>query len=343
MIEVVGVSKAFGGRPAIRGVSFRVGKGEILGFLGPNGAGKTTTMRILTCYLAPDEGSARVDGFDVWSDPIEVKRRIGYLPETPPLYGEMTVRSYLEFVARIRAIPASGRRAAVDAAMERCGLTSARGRLIANLSKGFRQRVGLAQAIVHDPPVLILDEPTVGLDPEQIIEIRELIRSLGGGHTIILSTHILPEVTVTCSRVAIISYGEIVQEGSLEGLAGGKDVERIRVRIARDSEGVGRELGLVEGVVSVAPAGDESGYLIEIRPGATAREKIAVAAVTHGWGLLEMTTVTRSLEEIYLEATRRLPSGAGDGVQAGSEGARRAAPPGPPRMAKGAAVGGGTA
>src|SRR5437867_707223 len=209
VIEVLNLSKAFGGRPAIKGLSFKVEKGEILGFLGPNGAGKTTTMRVLTCYMPPDSGTARVGGHDVFENPIEVKRRIGYLPETPPLYLEMSVRSYLDFVAKIRRVPRGQARAKVDAAIERCGLTSVTPRVIGNLSKGFKQRVGLAQAILHDPPVLILDEPTVGLDPEQIIEIRNLIRSLGGDHTIILSTHILPEVTVTCSRVAIVSYGEI--------------------------------------------------------------------------------------------------------------------------------------
>jgi len=307
VIEVHGLTKSFGGRAAIKQVSFSVGKGEILGFLGPNGAGKTTTMRILTCYMPPDSGSATIGGFDVFEKPMEVKRRIGYLPETPPVYPEMSVRAYLEFVARIRKVPPSQVRQKVGAAIDRCGLTQVAPRVIGNLSKGFRQRVGLAQAILHDPPVLILDEPTVGLDPEQIIEIRNLIKSLGGERTIILSTHILPEVTVTCSRVAIISYGEIVQEGSLEGLAGaGSGAERLRVRVARDGDAAAAALRQVEGVASVASLGDPGGFLVESRAGDAVREEIARAAVRGGWGLVELTPVTRTLEEIYLEATRRI-------------------------------------
>jgi len=341
MIEVQNLSKEFGGRPAIKRVNFQVGKGEILGFLGPNGAGKTTTMRILTCYLSPDEGSAKVAGFDVWSQPMEVKRRIGYLPETPPLYAEMTVGAYLDFVAKIRAIPGAKRRGAAGAALERCGLAGVRHRLIGNLSKGFKQRVGLAQAIIHDPPVLVLDEPTVGLDPEQIIEIRELIKSLGGNHTIILSTHILPEVTVTCTRVAIISYGEIVQEGTIAELAEGAGAEKVRVRIARDSEAVATELGRVEGVVAATPGAEAGSYMIDVRPGSPAREKLAVAAVTQGWGLLEMVTVTRTLEEIYLEATRRLSPVPADGAPLqGDDGGNGAGPAGAERAEMTAAGGG---
>jgi ABC-2 type transport system ATP-binding protein len=320
VIEVRNLCKYFGGRPAVKGITFDVEKGQILGFLGPNGAGKTTTMRILTCYMPPDAGTARVGGFDVFEHSIEVRRRIGYLPETPPLYGEMVVRGYLDFVARIRGLSGTTRRTSVDAAMERCGLAQAADRLIGNLSKGFRQRVGLAQAILHDPPVLILDEPTAGLDPEQIIEIRELIKALGDDHTIIISTHILPEVTVTCTQVAIISYGEIVEMGSLAGLAGARsgDTERIRIRLARGCDDAGSLLGEVEGVLAVRPAGEEGVLLIEARSGEQVREALAAAAVGRGWGLLEMTPVTRSLEEIYLQATRRIqreePSaGADDG------------------------------
>jgi ABC-2 type transport system ATP-binding protein len=312
VIEVLNLSKSFGGRPAVKGVTFTVEKGEILGFLGPNGAGKTTTMRILTCYMPPDTGTARVSGFDVFEQSMEVRRRIGYLPENPPLYGEMVVRSYLDFVAKIREVPGSQRRARVDAAMERCGLTAVAGRVIGNLSKGYKQRVGLAQAILHDPPVLVLDEPTVGLDPEQIREIRGLIRSLGGQHTVILSTHILPEVEVTCSRVAIISYGEIVQEGSLEGLAAaGSAVERVRLRTARGSEAIPAGLRHVAGVHSVTaePAGS---FILEVDRGEMVREGVAAEVVRAGWGLLEMTPITRTLEEIYLEATRRLASEASE-------------------------------
>ncbi len=307
MIEVDGLTRSFGGRPAIRNVSFRVGKGEILGFLGPNGAGKTTTLRVLTCYLPADSGTARIDGLDVFEHSLEVRRRIGYLPESPPLYREMIVRDYLAFVARIRGIAPARRKSMVSASVERCGLGGVEGRLIGNLSRGYRQRVGLAQALVHDPPVVILDEPTVGLDPEQIVEIRGLIRSLGGDHTVILSTHILPEVAVTCSRVAIISYGEIVQEGSLAGLAGGDgDHEQVRLRVARDSGEVRAALAALPWIRSVRPGEGPGVYVMDTSREERAREEISRAAVERGWGLLEIAPVTRSLEEIYLEATRRL-------------------------------------
>src|SRR6266508_54956 len=209
MIEVSGLRKVYGDRPAVDGITFSVGRGEILGFLGPNGAGKTTTMRVLTGYVAPTAGTARVAGFDVQENPIEVKRRIGYLPEHPPLYREMTVRPFLRFAATVRRVPRKDVGSRVDRAIERCGLQQVAGRVIGNLSKGYQQRVGLAQAILHEPDVLILDEPTVGLDPSQIREIRQLIKSFAGLHTVILSTHILAEVTMTCSRVLIINEGRI--------------------------------------------------------------------------------------------------------------------------------------
>jgi ABC-2 type transport system ATP-binding protein len=277
-------------------------------------------MRILTCYMPPDAGRAMVGGFDVFEQSMEVRKRIGYLPENPPLYGEMLVRTFLDFVAKIRGVPKTQRRGRVDAAIERCGLTGVAGRLIANLSKGFKQRVGLAQAILHDPPVLILDEPTVGLDPEQIIEIRRLIKGLGGEHTIILSTHILPEVAVTCSRVAIISYGEIVLEDRLDGLAAAVGAEKIRLRVARDGESAASGLGRVPGVLAVQRAGEPCVYLLETDRTDGVREAIAAAAVNGGWGLLDMTTVTRTLEEIYLEATRRLPPESEAAPAGGAEG-----------------------
>jgi ABC-2 type transport system ATP-binding protein len=200
MLEVSGITKVYGGRHAVDDLTFSVERGEILGFLGPNGAGKTTTMRIITGFVPPTSGTAKVAGFDVQDQPIEVKKRIGYMPEHPPLYNEMLVRSYLRFVATIRGVPRRQIGTRVEAAIERCGLSEVAGRLIGNLSKGFQQRVGLAQAILHDPDVLILDEPTVGLDPSQIRDIRQLIKSFAGEHTVILSTHILAEVTMTCSR-----------------------------------------------------------------------------------------------------------------------------------------------
>jgi ABC-2 type transport system ATP-binding protein len=308
LIEVRQLRKSFGGRPAIRDVTFSIRKGEVLGFLGPNGAGKTTTMRILTCYLSPDSGAASVCGFDVFEEPMQVKRRIGYLPQTPPLYPEMSVEGYLGFVARIRGIPRAQRRRHIDSAMEKCGLGPDRRRIIANLSNGFKQRVGLAQAILHDPPVLILDEPTVGLDPEQIIEIRDLIKGMSGEHTVILSTHILPEVEVICSKVAIISYGEIVKEGSLAELGSGADVEKIRIRLARGGPRVKPVLAEVEGVISAVEDNEPGVYLVDAVARGAAREQIAAAAVHNDFGLLELVTVTRTLEEIYLEATRKLSS-----------------------------------
>ncbi len=227
MIEVRDLVKRYGDHVAVDGISFSVGKGEILGFLGPNGAGKTTTMRVLTCYQPPTSGTVEVCGFDVEKDPDEIKKRIGYLPEVPPLYNEMTPESYLAFVARLKGVPSKEVKERVDWACSRCGLDDVRKRLIQNLSKGYKQRVGLAQAIIHKPEVLILDEPTIGLDPKQIREIRELIKELGKEHTIILSTHILPEVTMTCDKVVIINRGKIAAQGSLEELTKGRNLEEV--------------------------------------------------------------------------------------------------------------------
>src|SRR6187455_730017 len=220
MIEVADLRKSYGRFDAVSGVSFTVGKGEILGFLGPNGAGKTTTMRILTGYVPATEGRATVAGYDVFTHPLEAKRRTGYLPETPPLYPDMTVREYLDFVGRIKGVPSSERKARVDAVMQRTHVADMASRHCGKLSKGYRHRVGLAQAIIHNPEVLILDEPTAGLDPKQIIETRDLIRSLAGDHTIVLSTHILPEVAQTCQRVVIIAKGRVVAVDTPEGLTG---------------------------------------------------------------------------------------------------------------------------
>ncbi|MBW7866365.1 MAG: ATP-binding cassette domain-containing protein [Candidatus Hydrogenedens sp.] len=229
MIAVEGLTKYYGAIPAIQGVSFAVGKGEIVGFLGPNGAGKSTTMRVLTGFSPASRGTARVAGFEVHEHPVEVKRRIGYLPESVPLYEEMVVRAFLAYVAEVKGVPRPGRRAEVDRVMERCGLTQMANRLTGNLSKGYRQRVGLAQALVGSPPVLVLDEPTVGLDPGQIIEIREMIRELGREHTVLLSTHILPEVTMVCDRVIIINRGRIALEDSMANLtkSGGRSLEEV--------------------------------------------------------------------------------------------------------------------
>jgi ABC-2 type transport system ATP-binding protein len=238
MIEAKDLTKTYGELRAVDGVSFKVDPGEILGFLGPNGAGKTTTMRILTGFLPPTSGQVVVAGYDVQEQPMEVKRRIGYLPETPPLYSDLSVLSYLSFVAKIKGIPKAERQERIDWVLTRCGLSEVRSRLIGNLSKGFRQRVGLAQAIVHKPDVLVLDEPTIGLDPRQIREIRELIRELSKEHTIILSTHILPEVTMICTRAVIINRGRIVLEGKVADLTKERTLEEVFIELISKEEDV---------------------------------------------------------------------------------------------------------
>jgi ABC-2 type transport system ATP-binding protein len=228
MIEVANLSKRYGDIAAIRDVSFTAADGEILGFLGPNGAGKTTTMRIITGFMPATSGTVRVDGFDVFEQSTEVRRRIGYLPENPPLYNDMSVAAYLRFVAKLKGLSRGADiAAALDRVLETCGLTAVRERLLGHLSKGFRQRVGLAQALIHDPPVLVLDEPTIGLDPRQIIEIRGLIKTLGGKRTIVLSTHILPEVSQVCDKVVIINDGRIVVEDQLANLTRGRSLEEV--------------------------------------------------------------------------------------------------------------------
>lgn len=249
-IEARGISKRYGDFTAVADVSFEVGQGEVVGFLGPNGAGKTTTMRILTGFIPPSEGSAQIAGYDIFSQPLESRRSVGYLPESPPIYPEMSVRSYLTYVAKLKDVPRARRREAIDRALERCGLTHVHGRVIGLLSKGYRQRVGLAQAIVHEPPVLVLDEPTVGLDPIQISEIRQLIADLAkpgeyGGQSVILSTHILAEVEAICKRVLIINEGSLVLDAELADLASaGHSLEDVFVRAAQgEGIGLGREVG----------------------------------------------------------------------------------------------------
>ena len=234
MIKVEGLTKRYGDVTAVEDISFQVKKGEIVGFLGPNGAGKTTTMRIITGFLPSTDGTVTVSGFDIFEQPMEVKRRIGYLPEHPPVYGDMTVEGYLKFVAKIRGVPRSGRAEAMDRVISHCGLKEARNTIIGKLSKGYKQRVGLAQAMIHDPEVLILDEPTIGLDPKQIIEIRELIKSLAGEQTIILSTHILPEVTMICQRCLIIDRGRIVADDSMENLTAQESLESVFLKLTTE-------------------------------------------------------------------------------------------------------------
>ncbi len=315
MIEVQHITKRYGRVTAVDDVSFRVERGEILGFLGPNGAGKTTTMRILTGYMPASAGRATVAGFDVFDKPIEAKRRTGYLPETPPLYPDMTVREYLDFVGRIKGVPGRERAQRVAAVMERTRVADMADRHCAKLSKGYRQRVGLAQALIHNPEVLILDEPTAGLDPKQIIETRDLIRSLAGDHTIVLSTHILPEVAQTCQRVVIINKGHVVAVDTPDNLTARlKGAATMYVQVAADGGDAGAALAAIPGVKRVisadhrpAGAAGEGSYAeafeVESEPEMDVRRELARAVVTRGWGLLELRPVRMSLEDVFLQVT----------------------------------------
>jgi ABC-2 type transport system ATP-binding protein len=313
VIEVQHLTKRYGPVTAVDDISFRVERGEILGFLGPNGAGKTTTMRVLTGYMPATSGRAVVAGFDVFEQALEAKRRTGYLPETPPLYPEMTVREYLGFVAQIKGLPSGERKARVDAAMEKSRVTDMAGRRCGKLSKGYRQRVGLAQALLHNPDVLILDEPTAGLDPKQIIETRELIKHLAGDHTIILSTHILPEVSQTCQRVVIINRGKVVAVDTPDNLTrrlGGS--QSMYVQVDGAGEGAPGALGRVAGITRVAEVDRHDGvvgYEVDSEAGRDLRREIARAVVGAGWGLLELRPVRMSLEDIFLQLTTEEPSG----------------------------------
>jgi ABC-2 type transport system ATP-binding protein len=319
VIEVQHITKRYGRVTAVDDVSFRVERGEILGFLGPNGAGKTTTMRILTGYMPPSEGRAVVAGFDVFDRPIDAKRRTGYLPETPPLYPDMTVREYLDFVARIKGVPPRERKQRVMTVMERTRIADMADRHCGKLSKGYRQRVGLAQALIHNPEVLILDEPTAGLDPKQIIETRDLIRSLAGDHTVVLSTHILPEVAQTCQRVVIINKGRVVAVDTPDNLTARlKWAATMYVQVDAAGADAAAALAGVPGVTRVASA-DLRGatapdaipetapgpvaFEVESEPDVDVRRDLARAVVTRGWGLLELRPVRMSLEDVFLQVT----------------------------------------
>ena len=305
MIDVQHITKRYGHHTAIDRVTFSVAKGEVLAFLGPNGAGKTTTMRILTCFMPATEGNARVAGFDCAAQPMEVKRRIGYLPETPPVYQELTVTEYLTFVGRLRGIAGPNLTSALDQSIGRLELGSVRHRLIGNLSRGYRQRVGLAQALLHDPPVLILDEPTVGLDPKQIIEIRELIKSLAGSHSVILSTHILPEATAVCQRVVIINGGRIVAEDTPEQLSARlRQSEKISVTLKSPPQDCEAKLRAIPGILNVFPGYNTGTFLIECALGRDLRDEIARYIVSNQWGLLELRTISMTLEDVFLRLTR---------------------------------------
>ncbi len=312
MIKVEGLTKRYARTVAVDNISFEVEKGEIVGFLGPNGAGKTTTMRVLTCFLPPTAGKATVAGFDVLENPMDVKKRIGYLPETPPLYPEMEIEEYLKFVGRLKGIPSGAVKSRVNEVMERCAVADMRHRLISKLSKGYRQRVGLAQAIIHNPDVLILDEPTSGLDPQQIIHTRELIRSLSGDHTIILSTHILSEVEHSCERVIIISSGRLVAIDSVMNLTNrlrgsqAVAVELEAVDGRPNPNDVQQRLEQVPGVSRVLMKESRSGRLIfevEGLQGRHIRSDLARAVVNAGWNLNELRSLGFSLEEIFLQLT----------------------------------------
>ncbi|MCE5271030.1 ABC transporter ATP-binding protein [bacterium] len=311
MIELQSVNKFYGAFQVLRDISFSVGKGEIVGFLGPNGAGKTTTMRILNGFLPATSGQAVVAGHAVDREPLAVKRALGYLPENVSLYNDMTVSEYLRFVAEAKRVAPSERRARLDKVTAQCGLDKVNNRLIGALSKGYRQRVGLAQAIVNDPQVLIMDEPTTGLDPAQIIEIRELINSLAGEHTIILSTHILPEVSAVCKRVIIINEGRIVAEDSLENLTGGSGRGgSVTVRVESCTPELERRLAALKGVASVrltgpaAPQGETELMVLAERE-ADIRRAVAEAVAGAGAGLLELRPNRLSLEEIFMQIITR--------------------------------------
>ena len=322
MIEVDHLTKTFGKGRAVDDISFTVERGEILGFLGPNGAGKTTTMRILTGYLPASSGSARIGGFDVFEQSMEVRRRIGYLPEAPPLYPDMSVRGYLEFVARIKGVAAPEVATRVKNAMGLTNITDKRDELIKRLSRGYKQRVGLAQAIVHNPDVVILDEPTVGLDPKQIIEVRKLIKGLAGEHTIILSTHILPEVSMTCDRVVIINRGRIVAVDTPDNLTTQlKGGERVHLEVRAESEALNQALERLEGVtqVEIAPIenSDHLSVVVESESGRDLRSAIASSVIGQGFDLYELRAVSLSLEDIFLQLTTEEQEPVQESVAAG--------------------------
>lgn len=303
MIEVRNLTKDYGTRRAIDALTFSVNKGEVVGFLGPNGAGKSTTMKIITGFMAPTSGQALVAGFDVFENPMDVKRRIGYLPENPPVYGDMFVKEYLEFVANLKGVEKNRIPGLVTAALEKTNLGGVQKRLIQNLSKGFRQRVGIAQALVSDPDVLILDEPTVGLDPKQVAEIRDLIKELRGHHTIILSTHILPEVEATCERIIIINQGKIVAQESLSNIgAMTKGSRQVTFKVRRDHEDLVVRLGAIPGVLKVYKGSAPFTVVAEITGQDDMVENLAKEVVSSGAGLLEMQSMAQ-LEDVFIKLT----------------------------------------
>jgi ABC-2 type transport system ATP-binding protein len=330
MIEVQNLTKHYGPVTAIRDVSFSVTPGEIVGFLGPNGAGKSTTMRILSCFMPASGGTARVAGYDVFRESMEVRKRIGYLPESVPLYNEMRVAPYLDFVAEVKGVGRAERRRRVADTMERCLISDVQNRFIGTLSKGYRQRVGLAQAIVSDPHVLILDEPTIGLDPRQIAEIRALIKSLAGEHTVILSTHILPEVSMVCNSVVIINRGTIVAQGPIDML-----VEqffpsaRVEVELAKADPAARAAMRGIPGVVAVTELGADGGggrYVVESARGRDVRAEIFQLAADQHWSLRELRRVGMTLEEVFMRVVAGEEASAAPTVDAATAEASAAEP-----------------
>jgi len=313
MIEVDHLTKYYGFLPAISDLSFSISRGEVVGFLGPNGAGKTTTLKILTCFLPPTSGQARVNGLDVHKDSLKVRSQVGYLPENNPLYPEMTVKAFLSFAAQAKGMAPREVGPAVDKVAEECGLESVRGRIIGHLSKGFKQRVGLAQALLHDPPVLILDEPTIGLDPAQVIEIRQLIKSLWQERTILVSTHILPEVSQICQRVIILNRGMIVATDTVSNLTAQLQTARvIHLTIQGPEEDVLRVLTAQPGILRAEIREPGSGkFVVEMNKDRDVRSQLAKIVVDQGWGLLEMAARELSLEEIFVQLVTEEAGGEG--------------------------------
>ncbi len=308
MINVRNLTKTYGETIAVDDISFEVEKGEILGFLGPNGAGKTTTMKIITCFMPPNSGDVTIDGLDVTERSLEIRQKIGYLPEQNPLYYDMDVGDYLHFVAELRGIPKDQHRDRIKRMVEVCGLKEVVGRSIGELSKGYRQRVGLAQAMIHDPEIIILDEPTSGLDPNQIVEIRNLIKEIGKKKTVILSTHILPEVQATCNRAIIIDRGKIVADGTLQDLqASFQGLEKINLEIRAPRNGCAEKLRAIEHVKNVneqTAKGEVQSFVLEIEKGRDLREQIFDLSVREGWKLLELHREVTSLEDVFRQLTR---------------------------------------
>ena len=303
MIEVKNLTRYYGTRRAINNISFQIEKGEVVGFLGPNGAGKSTTMNIISCILPASSGSAKINGFDTFEQSLEIRKVIGYLPETPPLYSDMIVSEYLNFAAGVRGVDTKRISSSVDRVIEKCSLKDVSHRIIGRLSKGYQQRVGLAQSMVHAPEILILDEPTIGLDPIQIIEIRKLIQELTAEHTIILSSHILPEITQICKRVIIINEGEIAAVDSLGGLAASlRKSERLSLTVRNSENNIVEKLNGLDQVISTTNSeGNE--YLIECALRSNLQDGIAKLAMENNWGIIELKPISMTLEDIFLKLT----------------------------------------